>query len=614
MLIISSMDKRRIAQYNLFQLFRICCFSIGYKLLLWWQHHHIPKTWSIIEPENNSIVLDPKEIIHNCVINKEIINEAEEILRGKIRIFGTEFCIDPIHGWLNDPVTNNSWNKEVFAFTATTSSEGHADVKYVLELNKFNHLVRVAMAYRYTGDTRYIHFIYDAIVGWRETVHPYRSVALRIIMDMSFRIINLLQIIILCFDSHEFKARTLPLISGIIKDHVKTINLFHTARWFKTGSANNHVTGEMIGAILGQLWMEQNGMSVPSRKYEEQCRILVNVLDKTIAKSGAYIEGSSNYSRVVLEFLIAFETFSRILLSEKLCMDIYNSRSYIKRLSQFVFDLSYHNSLPNIGDNDDAHVLVCYQNNSSLDYLPKLTVGKNFSNCDYSDGSFITYHSNDKNDVWIVTRVGKHSYFKEGISVHSHNDLLSVVMGFRGYQIFVDKGCLFYNAGESIRKLDRSFFSHNTAGIDGVEICEISKRGSYFSYPISRCIKCMKMDFNFNFEGSLTYYSIEQTRIICYSDNTVLIKDVIHNGTNISTGSIKYILHSDIDIKFENNKILVSKDETPICNIVFEGLTSVSIESCKYSPSFSLEVESKAIIGVFNAEPIKEIKTIINIL
>ena len=604
----------KIRQYNFARLVYIVFYKILYKVYLRIFRLFAPNDWSV--KKLDKVIMDelcPDYFYTLCDSNTDhIIKEANLILAGKIELFGSYYDIDSVHGWLTDPISKKEWPHNFYFVTAPVRWDGLGDVKYVLELNKFNHLVRVALAFYYTQEEKYIDYILSSIEGYRNTIKPYRSVCQRIIMDMGFRIINLIQVMMLCSRSERFESSCSPLINGIIYDQVNSIRRFHTAKWFKTGNGNNHVTGEMVGAIVGTLWLEHFTIKVRKR-YRKYLNTLIKVLDRTIAPSGAYLEQSDNYTRVVAEFLVFFDFICDIISSKSLDLSDYKKNCYTGRLLQYLTNISYHDQLPNFGDNDEARVLIAWKPQvKNVDYLIK---GYCRNKIDYLDGSSWIYRSEDKNDVYIYTRVGKFAFFKEATRIHSHNDLLSLSLGVKGQMVFVDKGCYLYNQGADILIDDRSYSSHNTASIDNLEIDTIQCNGSYLDYPSSKCILTDKAKSRCVFEGLLEYKNVKQIRKIEYSDNVICVTDRFE-GNNISEkkGKIKYILHKDLKAELVNNVITVtcSTNVEFRLQIEFEGVESIMLEKVSYSPAFAQKEDTVAIVGIINIKN-KEFKTKIEI-
>lgn len=603
-------DLSKIKQYNLINLVYIAVYKALYKVYLRIFRCFAPNGWSAKKGNGVSHEQLFTRFRSMCDSNCErLLKEVDRILEGEVELFGAYYNIDSVNGWLTDPISKKEWSENVYFVSAPVKQEGLGDVKYVLEINKFNHLVRVALAYHYTQDKKYIDYIKKSIVGYRETIRPYKSVCQRIIMDMGFRIINLIQVSILCESSEIFQESCSPLINGIIFDQVNAIRRFHTSKWFKTGNGNNHVTGEMVGAIAGTLWLEHSRIKV-RKCYKHYMNSLNKVLDQTIAPSGAYLEQSDNYARVVAEFLLFFDSICDSIPSKSLSLTDYKKKDYTRRLLQYVKNISYYDCLPNFGDNDNARVLLAWQpQGQNVDYLVR---GLKKNNQSYIDGSTWCYKSEDRNEVYIFTRVGKFAYFKEATRIHAHNDLLSLVLGMKGQMVFVDKGCYLYNQGPSVLKNDRAYSSHNTASIDGLEIDVVQSNGSFLQYPYSRCTMSEINKNDCSFEGELTYYGVRQTRKVDYSDNRICIVDRFEGGKGLKRhGKIKYILHKDLRAEVKDKEIVVKSTTNNALSLrlYFYGVDDVRLEKEMYAPSFGTKEETTAIVVSFSAISGKEYRT-----
>lgn len=600
-----------ITQYGMMQLTKVAFYRVCYKLKLRLFKIRVPKIWS--KPLTKNVLSnDFTPFFSSCYKKTDrIVKEAENIIGGEVILFGKVCKIDSIHGWLNDPVTGGIWDPNAYFIEAPTKQDGLADVKYVLELNKFDHLVKVALAYHYTHDKKYTRFITGSIRGYRETVKPYRSIVQRIIMDMGFRIINLIQILLLCKDDEEFQHDTTTLINGILFDQVKAIESFHTAKWFKTGNGANHVTGEMVGLILGQLWLQCNGIAKYDKKYKEEYAYLVEVLNRTIAPSGAYLEQSGNYSRLVAEFLVIFD-----LLKD--CMGHYGyykpyeEGNYRCKLLQYVRDIAYHDYVPNFGDNDDARVLTALRgHNEEVEYFLNDIKPSNQPN-KYLDGSQWVYRSQDANDVYLFVRVGKFAYFREGASIHAHNDLLAVLMGVKGVPVFVDRGMLFYNSGIGLRKSYSRMMAHNTLSLDGIEMNNLGF-GVCYKYPHCEYEK-NEIGDNVVFSGLLKYDNIDHKRRIFYSDGLIEIEDVLYlNDNNNAVGSIRYLLHPNIKVEKDKGAVILTLNNGTEVTVSIMGAEEIKLVDVDFSPTYGQTAITSMIEGRCIIKGESTIKTVIKI-
>ncbi len=596
----------KLKQYSLKELIKIVPHQVLYKALLFKEKifvKHFPVKWPICFPKKDLNYFNFNDFYIRCNDNIETTRKkADKILSGYINIFNKYYSFNHKKDWLKDPYSQNYWPANVFCMTASVLQNGCKDVKYVLEVNKMNQLVEVALAYYHTKDDKYIEYIETSIKGWKKEVIPGRSIANRIMMDLGFRIINLIQIILLCNNNDKFKEQILPHILGIIKEHVNRIHLFSTPRWFKTGNGQNHVTGEMIGLILGQQCLQSFGIKSYKKEYKKEYEYLVEVLERTIAPSGVYLEQSSNYTRVVAEFLVCFDIFRKDF-DATFQYDKYENGQYTKRLLDYLAAINYHDYLPNFGDNDDARVLIAFRKEKEdVNYLFN-EGSQRYNNDNYLDGSQWIYRSQDKNDIFIHTRIGKFTNVNELSGTHVHNDILSLNLGLKGKSVFIDKGCLFYNSGIEIIKKDRSISSHNNVSINGVELNNIYKN-FYSDYPTSECIVDIKEDDKCKFCGILNYRGITQTRTIEYNAEIIVIKDCIINGNNKKNiGKIRYMLHPEIiAIKTNDNILLRSKTGNCLAKIDIKGIDWIDIIEEDFATSYANARQTNVIEGYFKLD------------
>ena len=617
------MQLHKILQYNPVELFGILFYRCVYEILcllskvrLTIFHSHY-QTKSYLSKEDNNHLFLKNVSLYSQILKylKDdeaiIIEEADNILNGRLRVFDYEYQFDYEKDWLKDPVTGKYWPCEPFWRDARFMHEGCADVKYVLEVNKMNHLTIVALAYYYTGNEAYVYHIEKELNGWLKCVLRERTVANKIVMDLGFRIINFVQICLLCANSKYFVEVINPKIIGILRQHKDQIWGFMCSRWFKSGNDNNHNVGEIVGAYVAQRWLEGFGFKTSQRIYRKELEYLTEVLDKLICPSGAYIEQSSNYTRVVLEFLLIFD-FIRAS-DKKSDFTKYDEGSYVDRLTKYMNDISYNGILPNFGDNDYAQVITPLSLHKIIDEENKLEL----SSEDYLDSSQWLYKSRDNNDLYLFTRVGRFAYFVEGAFVHAHNDILAFLMCAKGQEVFIDKGCLFYNSGSEIRKEFTSMSAHNIPFVEGIEMTDYLQIG-YKNYPVSEMMQSNTSASECFFKGRLQYKNVEHTRSISYREGKLDIIDSISLKENSKHRlvCVPYLLSDKIVPSLGKDGWLTIKnnDGTSICRIYIEGVESVSIEDTYYAPHYALKRKTKQIVGRVSIESQLKIVTKVEFL
>lgn len=596
---------KKLFQYNFIDLLRIAFFKLGYKVVLCLEKKKKFQCGIIGD-------IDSEYIFTNLDLtdfNKYVFAEPVFPLQNKVNLFGTYY---PRGKWLEDPISGKCWPVDVFFYDAKTKLEGYGDVKYVLEKNKLNHVVDLAIAFRNTNDESYIKYIESELRSWTSEVKYNRSVVNKIIMDSAFRVINLIQVSLLCGNNQYFRQIVYPIIHNVIKNEERHIRVFSTPKWYKTGNGANHVIGEMIGLIVAQKWLWKNDNESYTKCVKKERRWLFETLDKLVSRNGVYLEYSSNYTRLVTEFLIFYDLFGKIINDTG--DNDYIEKRYLMPLLNYIGALSYNDSLPNFGDNDSASVLTAFKK-SFDDLTPIFKYSSNLIGNKpeivypfINDGNFI-WKANNENSIYVFVRYGEFAHLREGASVHVHCDLLSIILSLKGIPVFVDNGCFYYNTSEEIRRENISVCSHNTVFINNIEQADFNGRG-YFDYPKSDIIN---NDTN-TFSGYVNYKGILHFRNIIIDDKSIVINDKITgNIKEDDIVSINYLLSDRIIPQItDKDSIDLYCEERCIANVEFEGI-NIGIKPSKYHPYYGASIRTNAICGSRLYGNKKEITTIIKL-
>lgn len=346
---------------------------------------------------------------------------------------------------------------------------------------------------------------------------------------------------------------------------------------------------------------------------KREWKYLLQVLDRTIAPSGAYLEMSSNYARVVTEFLIYFDLMLDAFDLKGEYVQRYRAKQYTDRLRSYLYHTTYHGKLTNEGDNDDARVLLSFRpEREEVDYLFKTY--KPLPRESYLDGSRWMYRSDDANDLFLFTRVGRFSPFREGAATHAHCDLLSLIMGVRGEMVFIDKGCSFYNSGQDIRVADQCASSHNVLTIEGRQMCE-PLINCYGVSPHSERIESNCEPNTCLFIGTLDYKDVKQSRRVSYDgDKIILVDNIEVDSEEILEYTLHFLLNPEIKgVKLTDNRLKLYT--TKQCLLVsFEGVESFTLTEETYSPSFTVVRNTLAIEAKGHMRQSAMIHTVIEII
>ena len=84
------------------------------------------------------------------------VDEAERLCRHEFQLLGyAPVALGREIDWHRDPVTGQIWERRFWADYRLAEDSGGRDPKIIHELNRHQHLPRLAKAYLLTGDERY---------------------------------------------------------------------------------------------------------------------------------------------------------------------------------------------------------------------------------------------------------------------------------------------------------------------------------------------------------------------------------------------------------------------------------------------------------------------------
>lgn len=535
-----------------------------------------------------------------CNLSEDKLAVAADEYEGYVNLFGSKFSFNYKTDWLRDPITGSYWDRNTIWYKCVGRNASCDDVKYVLELNKFGHLVDFAIAYKIGGDEKYVLRIYEELLGWLSCVPLEKSVANWIVMDWAFRAINLMHMSFLCGDSKIYRSKVHPLICNILSNQARFMYKFCTSRWFKSENNNNHDIGELVGIYAVWLWLEKfTDIKVSTKRKQTILDYLKHVLEITIDKSGVYLEHSASYSRLVAEFLIFFEIIDNIFNDKHYLTKWFYDAQYTQRLIGYIKSLEYYGSYPNFGDNDSAQLLRPF--NHKFCGIEHIINYCNVDSClaQANDCQFI-YKSEDNNTFTFI-RYGQFAIYREGAFVHSHCDLLSPIISLRGEEVVIDKGCEYYNKGIEYRRLYTQNNSHNGISITGYDMAVLMSSG-YSNYPLCKLIRKEKSSNSYAMSGELVYGPIKNTRDFSYSNDSIIIDDYVNiNNDSTMMGSIQYYIAPQFTIEERNGHLeLISQKTGNAYTIALLGVDKIEIQESDYYVGYANARKTKKIVGYFS--------------
>ena len=191
---------------------------------------------------------------------EQIISEANESLEHIVNYLGSGRVSIDIPGtdkidWHMDQISGVRWPQNVYyKFTETVKSRG-SDIKWVRELSRGSHLIRLGQAYQMTLISnppvaeKYAEEGIQQILSWiHENPWPWGS-NWQCTMDVGLRVINWLQLLDLIKDSLSAReSKYIEMILVSLYTHGK--HIYNNHEKYPGGITNNHYLSNLTAQII----------------------------------------------------------------------------------------------------------------------------------------------------------------------------------------------------------------------------------------------------------------------------------------------------------------------------------------------------------------------------
>ena len=426
---------------------------------------------------------------------EEIVHRAEKICRHQFDLLGYEnldygspidWHLDAIHG-IRAP-------RKLFHKVRFLDFAEVGDSKVTWELNRHQHLVTLAKAYRVTGDPRYADEILQQWRQWQSS-NPYPvGINWASSLEVSFRCLSWIWVYHLLKDTGlpDFREEWLHGLA----QHGR-----HIERYLSTYfSPNTHLLGEGVGLFfLGVLSPE---LAAAERWKALGWEIVVREADRQVPADGFHFEDSTYYHVYAVDFFL----HSAILASANNIPIPGSLEETLKRMLTALCLLGRAGAPPRFGDDDGGRLFDPRRNRSEHLLDPLATGAILFQRGDYK---FVAADLREET-IWLLGAEGVHMWDNleaappttdsaalsdagfyllsapqtatqlvlhagpQGTQSggHSHADALSVCLQSNGRSLLLDPGTYEYVGKGGDRNRFRSTEMHNTLRVDGLNQAE----------------------------------------------------------------------------------------------------------------------------------------------
>jgi hypothetical protein len=379
------------------------------------------------------------------------------------------------------------------------------DVKWAWELNRFQWLLPLGMAWRISRDQRFAFLARQMIEDWMNRVcYPF-GVQWSSNLEVALRVLSFTRCHLLCADSPAWTGGFLNNLLSVINIHLlhieNELTLHHTD--------GNHLLGE--AAALCWCSLVYPLFTRSASRIKGSLEILNSLIPRLITADGVYREQSTGYFKFVLEFLLPLIRLLRnhgLDLSDDCRRLLGQGIRFLNRLSPDMRDM------PMIGDSDTGSAIGTGFSDY-WDFRPVLVSGAlileawepSFETNEFPAESFLMLGRegldrfqkiksgiSQVNEQEVENPID-HFIFDEGgyritrdkvFSVifdvgslglpprfdHGHSDGLSFQMHACGRPFLVDPGTMVYNADKELRNYFRGSSAHNTLAADSADHTE----------------------------------------------------------------------------------------------------------------------------------------------
>ncbi|MBV9573442.1 MAG: alginate lyase family protein [Acidobacteriales bacterium] len=372
------------------------------------------------------------------------------------------------------------------------------DSKIVWELNRHQHLVMLAKAYRLTGNEVFATELFHQWQDWhRENPYPI-GVNWASSLEVSFRSLSWIWVYFLLADS-----ATLP--TGFREQWLLALGVSgrHIERYLSTYfSPNTHLLGEAVALFfIGTLCPELD----QSKRWKQQgWEIILRESERQVQADGMHFEQSIYYHVYALDFFL----HSAVLASLN---DVPIPPTFDQTLEKMLEVLCVLGSAgppPRLGDDDGGRLFDPRRNRAEHMLDPLATGAVLFGRGDFKHAA----GGLREETLWLLGEAGIAEFDRlmakkpavesralaasglhlmgdagsqdvmiidagaQGTSTagHGHADALSITLNSEGRQLLIDPGACEYLAERSARRVFRGTSAHNTLTVDELDQAEPS--------------------------------------------------------------------------------------------------------------------------------------------
>lgn len=426
------------------------------------------------------------ERLRSTPFSADVLGRAEQVLHHRFSILGIEIETGQEIRWRRDYVSGRETGTAFFRRIPYLDHSRAGDHKVIWELNRHQHLVLLAQAFRFSGRREFLSEIDRQLASWFEQ-NPFQcGINWASALEVAFRAMSWIWLWHLA--GNHLSERVRSRILGGLHQHGRHLQ-YNLSRYF---SRNTHLLGEAVAlSAIGRLFPHWPQSSAWSLIGDQTVRA---ELDYQVLPDGAHFEQSAYYHVYALDFFLL-----HYLLSGRPS----EFRPVLARMAEHLDALlGVPRAIPLIGDDDGGRLFHPYGVHAEYG---RATIATSARVLDRKDWQYCPDDLLPQAAWWLGAAVldehARHAVFTPrsrtfkgsglvemaagdvqvffdagtfgaGRGGHSHSDALSLIARRGKQEILIDAGTYTYVGDPEWRDRFRSSSAHNTIRVNGRDQAE----------------------------------------------------------------------------------------------------------------------------------------------
>jgi len=458
---------------------------------------------------------------------RQVETIADEVMAHRFPLLGFKVETGPEIAWRRDYQRGIETGKDYFRRIPYLDVSQVGDHKVIWELNRHQHFVVLAQAYRFTGRQKYLDQIRAQWESWVRENPFQHGINWCSALEVAFRALSWIWTYHLVGGDERFLVE--------LARHGWHLE-YNLSYYF---SPNTHLLGEAVA-------LHALGVLFPAFPRAERWRelghqVVTRELERQVLADGAHFEQSTYYHVYALDFfllhyLLAGRPASYVPVLQKMA-------EYLDAI------LGPARSIPLIGDDDGGRLFHPYGVHTEYGRATMSVAGLLLDRPDwvgpddtlaawwlgatpqpvtprqppatrlFSESGTVVF---ERGDRFIVFNAGGFGPYQAG---HSHSDSLSIFVRQGGEELLIDPGTFEY-VGEE-RNRFRGSAAHNTLRIDGLDQADPAGSFGWLGRPEVEIVRHSHDEI----EAVCHYRGFTHRRQLVYGDDELRIIDEIDGPT-----------------------------------------------------------------------------------